>query len=139
MSGNLTYAVNEAVSVEEFIEVLRASTLGERRPVDDRACLEEMLKHANLVVTARDEGRLIGIARSLTDFAYVAYMSDLAVDQAYQHQGVGRKLIRLTRDQMGPQSKIVLLAAPAAEGYYPRLGFTQRPQAWILSKEDPLK
>lgn len=139
MSGNLTYAVNEAVSVEEFIEVLRASTLGERRPVDDRACLEEMLKHANLVVTARDEGRLIGIARSLTDFAYVAYMSDLAVDQAYQHHGVGRKLIRLTRDQMGSQSKIVLLAAPAAEGYYPRLGFTQRPQAWILSKEDPLK
>lgn len=139
MSGNLTYAVNEAVSVEEFIEVLRASTLGERRPVDDRACLEEMLKHANLVVTARDEGRLIGIARSLTDFAYVAYMSDLAVDRAYQHRGVGRDLIRLTRDQMGSQSKIVLLAAPAAEGYYPRLGFTQRPQAWILSKEDPLK
>ncbi len=127
-----TYHVNEPISADEFIAVLRASTLAERRPVDDLGVIEDMLQHANLIVTAREGGKLIGVARTLTDFSYIAYLSDLAVDVAYQRQGIGRELIRLTKQQLGPACKLLLLAAPAATEYYPRLGFEYQPRAWML-------
>ena len=129
---DITYHVHDQVSADEFVAVLEASTLARRRPVEDRACIQGMLDHADLVVTARLEGTLIGIARSLTDFSYVAYLSDLAVDAAHQRRGVGRRLLQLTKQQLGPRCKLLLLAAPAAVAYYPKLGFEQHPQAWML-------
>lgn len=133
----LSFAV-EAVTADEFIAVLQASTLAERRPVHDLECIENMLQYANLIVTARDKGKLIGIARSLTDFTYIAYLSDLAVDKHYQNKGVGKQLIRLTKEQFGPRCKLLLLSAPAAVDYYPHLGFEKHPQAWILPPERKL-
>jgi len=129
---DIEYRVHDAVTPDEFIEVLRASTLAQRRPVDDRPCIEQMLKHANLTVTAREGGRLVGIARSITDFSYIAYLSDLAVDTRLQRSGIGRELIRLTKAQLGPRCNLLLLSAPAAVDYYPRIGFEHHPQAWIL-------
>lgn len=124
--------VGSALDVEEVIGLYRASTLAERRPVDDVERFARMLAGANLVVTARtDEGRLIGIARSVTDGAYATYLSDLAVDAAYQSKGVGRALIRVT-GEAAPQAAIILLAAPAAVDYYPRVGFTAHHSAWTL-------
>ncbi|MGO4455757.1 GNAT family N-acetyltransferase [Streptomyces sp. M-16] len=124
--------VGSALDVEEVIGLYRASTLAERRPVDDVERFARMLAGANLVVTARtDEGRLIGIARSVTDGAYATYLSDLAVDAAYQSKGVGRALIRVT-GEAAPQATIILLAAPAAVDYYPRVGFTAHHSAWTL-------
>lgn len=130
----IAYGVNSHITTAEFIAVLRASTLGARRPVDDVECMEGMLRHASLIVTARTQpdGELIGVARSVTDFHYACYLSDLAVDSRWQQQGVGRHLIRLTRQQLGPRCQLMLLAAPAAADYYPRLGFDHHPQAWIL-------
>ncbi|MFB0630552.1 GNAT family N-acetyltransferase [Streptomyces sp. AB3(2024)] len=124
--------VGSALDVEEVIGLYRASTLAERRPVDDVERFTRMLAGANLVVTARtDEGHLIGIARSVTDGAYATYLSDLAVDAAHQSEGVGRELIRVT-GEAAPQATIILLAAPAAVDYYPRVGFTAHHSAWTL-------
>ncbi|MFF7076578.1 GNAT family N-acetyltransferase [Streptomyces lavendulae] len=124
--------VGSGLDVEEVLGLYRASTLAERRPVDDVERFTRMLAGANLVVTARtDEGRLIGIARSVTDGAYATYLSDLAVDAAYQSKGVGRELIRVT-GEAAPQATIILLAAPAAVDYYPRVGFTAHHSAWTL-------
>ncbi|MDX1417469.1 MAG: GNAT family N-acetyltransferase, partial [Candidatus Promineifilaceae bacterium] len=109
----------------------------ERRPVDDPTCIDGMLEHADLLVTAWNGGTLVGVARSVTDFNYCCYLSDLAVDQELQKSGIGRHLIRRTRQQLGPRCKIILLSAPAAVAYYPRIGFTQHPSAWTLNPDDP--
>ncbi len=91
-----------------------------------------MIRQANLVITAWDGDLLIGIARTLTDFSYVGYLADLAVRQSHQRQGIGVKLIKLTREKMAPRSMLVLLAAPQATAYYPKIGFRRHESAWIL-------
>lgn len=91
-----------------------------------------MLAHANLLCTAWSGALLVGVARSLTDFAFCCYLSDLAVDEAFQKRGIGRGLIDATRSRLQPGCKIVLLAAPKAEGYYPKVGFVQHRSAWVL-------
>ncbi len=106
----------------EFIDLLVRSTLGERRPIDQPERIQKMCQTANLIITARDEsGRLIGVARSISDFAYCTYLSDLAVDQAIQQQGIGKTLVEKTK-AAAPKAKLILLAAPAAVDYYPRIG-----------------
>ncbi|WP_327284582.1 MULTISPECIES: GNAT family N-acetyltransferase [unclassified Streptomyces] len=124
--------VGASLDVAEVTALYRASTLGERRPVDDVERFTKMLAGANLVVTARLDGRLIGIARSVTDGCYVTYLGDLAVDTEFQRRGVGRDLIRVTREA-APQAKLVLLAAPAAVEYYPHIGFDRHESAWTLA------
>jgi ribosomal protein S18 acetylase RimI-like enzyme len=136
---NVDYRINAPVTPDQFIAVLRASTLGERRPIDDRACIEGMLEHANLTVTAWDGGTLVGIARSVTDFHYACYLSDLAVDRGYQKSGIGKKLQTLTQEQLGPKCKLILLAAPAANSYYGHIGFTSNPRCWILEREQRIR
>jgi len=126
------YAVGETLRVDEFIDLLQRSTLAARRPVDDHACLQGMLDHADLMVTARRDGELVGIARSVTDFHYCCYLSDIAVDRAQQNRGIGRRLIHETRERLGPRCKLILLSAPEAAGYYPKLGFSHHPRAWLL-------
>lgn len=126
------YTPDRALTPEEFVDLLKRSTLGERRPIDDPRCIRAMVQHASLLCTAWDQEKLVGVARSLTDFEYCCYLSDLAVDAAYQKRGIGRELIRLTQSRLGPRAKLILLAAPRAEAYYPRLGFTAHPSAWTL-------
>ena len=130
----LRFTKNEAVSAASFRDILLRSTLGERRPVDDPHCLQGMIEHSNLIVTAWDGQLLVGIARSVTDFHYCCYLSDLAVDVAYQRQGIGRQLIQATQDALGPRCKIILLSAPAAVNYYAHLGFERHDQAWVLAR-----
>jgi predicted N-acetyltransferase YhbS len=129
----LTYTSNRSLTPEQFIDVLRRSTLAERRPVDDIDCIRVMLERADLVCTAWDGEKLVGVARSVTDFVYCCYLSDLAVDVAYQKRGVGKALIRETQSRLGPRTRLILLAAPAAEAYYPRIGFESARSAWILA------
>ncbi|MHC4378372.1 MAG: GNAT family N-acetyltransferase [Planctomycetota bacterium] len=131
MRERVDYALEPDLGVAEFRAVLVASTLGERRPVDDEACLAGMLQHANLIVTARQAGRLVGVARSVTDFHYCCYLSDLAVDRGFQGRGIGRALVDRTQDQLGPKAKLILLSAPAAVDYYPKLGFEHHPAAYL--------
>ncbi len=130
---SIEYFHDRRISAAQFVDVLRRSTLGERRPVDDSGRISDMLAHANLLCTAWDDDVLVGVCRSLTDFSYCCYLSDLAVDVAYQRRGIGRGLVRLTQTRLHPQCKIILLAAPKAEGYYPKIGFSHFHSAWILS------
>ncbi len=116
----------------EYLDNAAITTLGERRPIDRPDIFAGMLEHANLLVSAWHGDRLVGIARSLTDFTYVAYLADLAVAAAYQRRGIGKRLIEETRSRLGKECMIVLLAAPAANDYYPRLGFEHNPRAWVL-------
>ena len=133
----IDYRYGNDLAVEGVIELYNASGLGERRPVDDPAIFTDMLRHANLTVTAWDSDLLVGIARTLTDFSYVGYLSDLAVRRSHQKLGIGVELIQKTREKMGPRSMLVLLSAPQAIGFYPRVGFTQHPSAWVLRAEEP--
>jgi ribosomal protein S18 acetylase RimI-like enzyme len=132
---SIVYKINTSVSVDQFIEVLRKSTLGERRPINDRECMEGMLKNSSLMVTAWDGEKLVGIARSMTDFYYACYLSDLAVDKDYQGSGIGKKLQALTQEQLGPKCKLILIAAPAANSYYEHIGFANNPRCWVLDRE----
>jgi predicted N-acetyltransferase YhbS len=129
---SISYRLGNRLDLDEVIDLYRASTLGERRPVDDRDCMEQMIATASLVVTAWDGDLMVGISRSLTDFCYVAYLADLAVRRSHQRQGIGKELIRRTQAALGPNATLVLLAAPAAAEYYPHVGFTHHPRAWVL-------
>jgi len=128
----IEYRCGNDLSVGAAIELYNSSGLGERRPVDDPAIFADMLRYANLTVTAWDGELLVGMARTLTDFSYVGYLSDLAVRRSHQKMGIGIALIQNTREKMGPRSMLVLLSAPQAIEYYPRIGFTQHPSAWML-------
>ena len=130
----IVYAVEPDLTAREFRDVLVASTLAERRPAGDPDRLDTMLRQADIIVTARDRGKLVGIARSITDFAYCCYLSDLAVDAAYQRQGIGKRLIAETHARAGERTTLILLAAPAAEGYYPRIGMEQHRSCWTIPR-----
>lgn len=134
----ITYKIEEKIGTEEFIQLLVNSTLGERRPVNEPERIAKMLQHANLIATARDKGKLIGVSRSLSDFVYCTYLSDLAVDENYQKIGIGKELIRLTKEH-APKAKLILLAAPKAVGYYPKIGMTQWEQCYVLDNVEDLK
>ncbi len=128
----IDYRDDVAIGADQAIDLYRRSTLGERRPIDRPDIFESMLANASLVVSAWHGERLVGLARTLTDFAYVAYLADLAVDVDHQRQGIGRHLIDETKRRLGPECMIVLLAAPKANDYYPRLGFEHNPRAWMM-------
>jgi GNAT superfamily N-acetyltransferase len=130
----VAYDLEPGLSVEAFRDILVASRLAERRPVDDAARLEMMLRHADIIVTARHERRLVGVSRAITDFAYCCYLSDLAVDAAYQHKGIGKRLIEETRARAGEGTTLILLAAPAAEAYYPKIGMNHAASCWTLPR-----
>jgi predicted N-acetyltransferase YhbS len=130
----IQYRDNATITAAQAIDLYKRSTLGERRPIHHIQTFEAMLKNANLTITAWDEERLVGISRSLTDFAYVAYLADLAVDQDYQRSGIGKQLIEETKVRLGPECLIVLLAAPKANDYYKHIGFEHNPRAWTLKK-----
>jgi predicted N-acetyltransferase YhbS len=128
----ITYRRGNDLDLDKVIELYNASTLGERRPVHDRERMRLMLEHANLVITAWDGDVIVGIARSFTDFAFVTYLSDLAVRETYQRRGIGKELMRLTMEAAGPDAYLTLLAAPKAVDYYPHVGFERHPSSWIL-------
>lgn len=135
---NIRYQIENELALDEFVSLLNRSTLGERRPVDDEDRLRAMLKHANLIVTARDGELLVGVSRSLSDFSFCTYLSDLAVDEAYQKKGIGKVLIRETKEA-APLAKLILLSAPKAIEYYPKIGMTRHEHCYILEELEDLK
>ncbi len=128
----IKYCSDATLDVHQVIELYQCSTLGERRPVNKPAVFQGMIDNANIIVTAWDDEKLVGIARAMSDLVYVTYLADLVVHESYQHQGIGKRLIDLTQAQTSPECMMVLLAAPQANDYYPKLGFTHNPRAWML-------
>ena len=127
----IRYTLEPDLSAEAFIGVLEASGLGERRPVGEPARIETMLRHADIIVTARDEGRLVGVSRAIADFGFCCYLSDLA----YQRRGIGRTLIERTWDAAGRQTTLILLSAPGALAYYPHIGMTKHDACFTYPRE----
>ena len=130
----IVYGLEPELSAQAFRDILVTSTLAERRPANDLERLERMLRHADIIVTARNEGRLVGVSRAVTDFAYCCYLSDLAVDVAYQRQGIGRRLIDETHARAGECTTLILIAAPAAETYYAKIGLKQVASCWMIPR-----
>ncbi|QCJ41316.1 GNAT family N-acetyltransferase [Bacillus sp. S3] len=126
------FTMEAAVTAEELSDVFKKS--GIRRPVDDLPRLQRMIEHADLLITAWDEQRLVGVARAVTDFSYCCYLSDLAVNKEYQKQGIGKELIRLVQEQIGDEVVLLLLSAPAAMDYYPRIGFDKVENGYIIPR-----
>jgi ribosomal protein S18 acetylase RimI-like enzyme len=131
---SIEYKINISVSTDQFIQLLQASTLGDRRPIEDRECMEGMINNSNLMISAWDGEKLVGIARSMTDFHYACYLSDLAVDKNHQKKGIEKQLQSLTQEQLGPKCKLILVAAPSANSYYEHLGFSNNPRCWVLEQ-----
>ncbi len=123
----IDYKVEHNLKVEEFREVLINSTLGNRRPIDNHDTLGKMVEMGNLTITARHKGKLIGVSRSLTDFSFCTYLSDLAVDLSYQKRGIGKELIRRTK-----------MEAPDAISYYPKIGMSQYGFCYYLDNVEDL-
>ena len=130
-SNTIVYKVNADIKVNEYISLLSKTSLGERRPINDIQRIDGMLKNSNLIVSAWIEDNLVGVSRSLTDYHFCCYLSDLAVSEEFQKYGIGKKLIDLTAEQLEPNCTIILLAAPQATGYYPKIGFNQHSSAWV--------
>ena len=135
----VTYQREPNLTPDEFIDVLVRSTLAERRPIHDLATIRAMLRNANLILTARSGDLLVGVSRALTDFAFCTYLSDLAVDESYQRQGIGRELIRQTHEAAGLHTTLILLAAPKAQTYYPHIGMTRHDSCWIIPRQPDAK
>jgi GNAT superfamily N-acetyltransferase len=134
----ISYRTGNDIDLDEMIDLYIDSTLGERRPVGERERMARMLDEANLVITAWHDDLMVGISRSVTDWVYCTYLSDLAVRADYQGQGIGKELVRQTRAAT-PQATVILLAAPKAVDYYPKIGMTRHDSAWILRPgEEPV-
>lgn len=134
---SIEYRRGNALDLAQVIELYRRSTLGERRPVDEPARMQQMLELANLVLTAWHGSRLVGIARSLSDFSFCTYLSDLAVDVDYQRAGIGKELIRRTQEA-GGLATVYLFAAPKAVDYYGHVGM-RAGSGWLLKHGDALR
>lgn len=138
-SETIVYKKNAPLSLEQFIEVFRASGLADRRPVDNTAVMQNMLNNASLMITAWVDESVVGLARTLTDFGHAAYLADLAVARSHQGRHIGRRLVEETKAALNPECMLVLLAAPDANAFYPKIGFSNNPRAWVLNGDESVK
>lgn len=129
----IEYRDDQPLDPAEVARVFEAS--GINRPTKDLPRIAKMLANANVVVSAWDGPRLVGVSRALTDYSYCCYLSDLAVDAAYQQHGIGRELIRRTRAIIGDEVSLILLSAPGAMAYYPKVGFTPADNAFVIRRK----
>lgn len=130
----IIYRSNIKITVDDFIGLLKRSTLAERRPVDDHSRIQKMLDHADVVVTAWSGDLLVGVSRAVTDFSFCCYLSDLAVDENHQHQGIGKQLVKFTHEAAGLETQLILLAAPKATNYYPKIGMKQFAHCFVFDR-----
>jgi N-acetylglutamate synthase-like GNAT family acetyltransferase len=128
----IIYQTDIIPDTDQIIDVYNSS--GINRPTNDKNRLAKMFSNSNLIATAWDKDKLIGISRSLTDFCYCCYLSDLAVRKEYQTSGIGKKLIELTRNSIGEQTALILLSAPTAMDYYPKVGFQKIDNGFIIKR-----
>ena len=129
----IQFKINAKVKADSVIEVFKNS--GINRPTDDVNRIQLMLDNSNLIITAWDGVELIGIARSVTDYNYCCYLSDLAVKKEYQKSGIGKTLIELTQNTIGDQTMLLLLSAAPAMEYYPKVGFDKVENGFIIKRK----
>ncbi len=131
----VTYSLEPNLASEEFVDVLERSTLARRRPTDDAERARRMVENADIVMCARDGATLVGVSRAITDFSYCCYLSDLAVDTAYQGHGIGTELMRRTHQAAGSETTLILLSAPDAMSYYAHAGLDPIDNGWKIDRQ----
>src|SRR5437867_4067499 len=129
----ITYSTDKKIEPHQLADIFTKS--GIRRPVDDLPRLKKMLDNANILVTAWDGPKLVGVARGMTDYSFCCYLSDLAVDKEYQAQGIGQDLVNKVYDMIGPESMLLLLSSPESMDYYPKIGFEKVENGWIINRK----
>lgn len=134
---NLVFQVENVISLKEFQFILEDSGLSVRRPMEDPQLLERMIKGANLLITARSEGQLVGLLRGLSDFCYRSFIADLAISRSYQRMGIGRQLIQLARSQ-APEARLFLFSGEDAAPFYEKLGFHLHERCYQLKVGEEL-
>jgi len=128
----ITYRLDIIPDTDQIIDVYNSS--GINRPTTDKDRIKKMYDNSNLVATAWDNDKLVGVSRSLTDFCYCCYLSDLAIRQEYKSKGIGKRLIELTKDKIGDQTMLLLLSAQTAMEYYPKVGFQKVENGFIIKR-----
>lgn len=131
--AEVSYQINESIKPEELSNVFKVS--GIKRPFNDLKRLQKMIENSNVLITAWDNELLIGVARALTDYSYCCYLSDLAVDKDYQHQGIGKELVKLLQEHIGEEVSLLLLSSPTAMEYYPKIGFKKIENGFKIPRE----
>ena len=133
MKEKIEYRIGVPLKTTDIIEVYQSS--GIRRPIDDFERIEQMYQNSNLIISAWSNGELLGVSRSITDFHYCCYLSDLAVRLDYQKHGIGKELIRLTKEEIGDKVMLLLLSAPNAMSYYPKVGFDKVENGFMIKRK----
>lgn len=128
----IEYCLDRRPTADQVIELY--NNTGLPRPTNDKERIQKMFDNSNLIITAWEKDLLVGIARSITDWVWVCYLSDLAVRQEYKREGIGKHLISLTKEKVGNQSMILLLSVPTAMGYYPKVGFEKQESSFIINR-----
>ncbi|MDF0708261.1 GNAT family N-acetyltransferase [Flagellimonas okinawensis] len=130
---DIEYSFNKRPTTDQIIELY--DNAGLPRPTNDKERMEQMFENSNLIITAWDNELLVGVSRSITDWVWACYLSDLAVRGDYKKMGIGRKLISLTKEKVGNQSMVLLLSVPTAIEYYPKVGFKKQESSFIIERE----
>ncbi|HEQ1856533.1 TPA: GNAT family N-acetyltransferase [Providencia alcalifaciens] len=133
VNNHITYKVNHSISVDDFLNLLKQSPLDTFVPTDDVALLDSMLNNADLLISAWVDEQVVGFARAITDFSFCCYISEIAVDTQYLHQGVGKHLLRLTAEELPPECHLIFRSTPDSQNTYPKLGFNPCPNTWHIS------
>jgi N-acetylglutamate synthase-like GNAT family acetyltransferase len=129
----IEYSFEKIPSPDEVIELY--DNCGLPRPTNDRERMKRMFENSNLIVTAWHNDQLVGVSRCITDWVWSCYLADLAVRSNYKKSGIGKELIKLTKQKVGEQSMVLLLSVPTAMEYYPKVGFTRLENAFIINRE----
>ncbi|RXZ79722.1 GNAT family N-acetyltransferase [Paenibacillaceae bacterium] len=129
----IEYSDDRVQSAKDVAEVFRLSNM--KRPYEDLERIQKMIDHADVLITAWSEGKMVGVARAITDFSYCCYLSDLAVDSDYQKHGIGRELVARVQTAIGEECSLVLLSAPGAVDYYPKIGFSRADKAFLIARK----
>lgn len=119
-------------SYERIAALYAAAPL--RRPVRDRERIETMFRNANVVRSAWDGIRLVGLLRAWTDFAFDGFVSDLAIHPEWQGKGLGKRLLDCL-SEYGDGIQWTLHASPLAREYYPKVGWKTPAAPWILPRQ----
>ncbi|WP_026952861.1 GNAT family N-acetyltransferase [Algoriphagus mannitolivorans] len=130
----ISYQLEMDISLQDYMDILKDSGLGARRPMNDLEFLNKVIQGSNLVVTAREKGKLIGLLRGLTDHCYRTFVADLAVVKNYQRKGIGKNLLEFTQN-LAPEARLFLFSAEESEPFYQKLGFELHPRCYQLKKE----
>lgn len=129
----ITYKLGQEITATQLIELFRSS--GIKRPLDQPERISNMIKQCDILYTAWDNDMLVGVARAISDFSYCCYLSDLAVAKSHQQQGIGEALIQHVRDHLGDEVSLLLLSAPTAMDYYPKVGFELANNAFLIKRK----